>query len=197
MTTDDTTETADTHVLLVDDEPNVVRAYEMYLGDDYTVTTATGGRAALDAVDDTVDVVLLDRRMPDLTGDEVLAELRAAEYDCRVAMVTAVDPDFDILEMEFDAYLTKPVSKDDVTETVERLAQVDSFGELSRERVRLSHKRVTLEREKTDAQLADNDEYHDLLDRLDELDAEIAATTERMDTDAFEAAFRDLGTDRQ
>jgi DNA-binding response OmpR family regulator len=36
--------------------------------------------------------VLLDRRMPGLSGDNALNRIREREYDCRVAMVTAVDP---------------------------------------------------------------------------------------------------------
>jgi hypothetical protein len=37
--------------------------------------------------------------MPILSGNEVLAAIEERPVDCRVAMVTAVDPDFDIIEM--------------------------------------------------------------------------------------------------
>ncbi len=43
--------------------------------------------------------------MPDIHGDDVLDEIRAQEYACKVIMATAVDPDLNILEMDFDDIL--------------------------------------------------------------------------------------------
>jgi CheY-like chemotaxis protein len=40
------------------------------------VRTAYGGHEALEELSDDVDVILLDRRMPGLSGDEVLEEVR-------------------------------------------------------------------------------------------------------------------------
>ena len=110
-------------VLVVEDEPDLADLYAAWLGDEYRVRTAYGGREALDELDeaDEVDAILLDRRMPGLSGDEVLTAVRDRGIDCRVAMVTAVEPDFDILEMGFDDYLVKPVSKDDLLGVVETM----------------------------------------------------------------------------
>jgi len=102
-------------VLVVEDEPDLADLYAAWLGDEYRVRTAYGGQEALDELDeadDEVDAILLDRRMPGLSGDEVLAAVRERGIDCRVAMVTAVEPDFDILKMGFDDYLVKPVTSD-------------------------------------------------------------------------------------
>ena len=102
-------------VLVVDDEEEVAEVFSLWLRDVYETRVATGGEAALEAVDG-VDLVLLDRRMPDLSGDETLARMRERGYDGPVAMVTAVDPDFDIVEMAFDDYLVKPISKEELQE---------------------------------------------------------------------------------
>ena len=80
----------------------------------HDVRTAYGGEEALEKADEDVDLVFLDRQMPDMSGDDVLERVRERGLDCRVVMVTAVDPDFDIVEMPFDDYLTKPVMRDDV-----------------------------------------------------------------------------------
>lgn len=80
-------------VLVVDDEEDLANLYSQWLSDDYAVRTAYNGEQALERLDETVDVVLLDRRMPGLSGDDALNRIREREYDCRVAMVTAVDPD--------------------------------------------------------------------------------------------------------
>ncbi len=45
-----------------------------------------------------------------MSGDEVLDTIAERGIDPAVVMVTAVDPDFDIVEMPFDEYLTKPVT---------------------------------------------------------------------------------------
>lgn len=107
-------------VLVVDDEADALDAYAFWLADSYRVLTAESGDEALERIDD-VDVVLLDRRMPDRSDDEVLEAIREQGFDCRVVMVTAVDPDFDIVDLGFGTYLTKPIDEDDLDATGERL----------------------------------------------------------------------------
>ncbi|MEF8820989.1 MAG: response regulator, partial [Halovenus sp.] len=119
-------------VLVVDDEPDVADAYAAQLQDEFIVSTAYGGQEALDKIDDAVDVVLLDRRMPGISGDEVLAKIRERELRIRVAMVTAVDPDFDIIEMPFDDYVIKPVSREDLFETINRVLRTSEYEERHR-----------------------------------------------------------------
>lgn len=181
-----------TTVLVVDDEPNVVEAYALWLDDEYDVRTAEGGAEALEKVDGTVDAVLLDRRMPQMSGDEVLAEMRERDLDVRVAMVTAVDPDFDIVDMSFDAYLTKPVTKPDLVETVEQLTTLSEYASGVREQFALAEKRAVLEMEMSEAELEASDEYAELTRELEELESETDERAGELDHDAFAAAVRDL-----
>ncbi len=113
-----------TTVLIVDDEREVADVYALRLDGTFETQVAYGGPEALDTLDESVDIVLLDRRMPDQSGDEVLAEVRERGYDCRVIMLTAVDPGSDIVEMNFDDYLCKPVEKDDLVSAIEQQLQV-------------------------------------------------------------------------
>ncbi|MFC4553269.1 response regulator, partial [Halorussus sp. GCM10023401] len=99
-------------VLVIEDEPDLGRLYELWLEDDYDVKHVETGEQALSALDDSVDVVLLDRRLPGMSGRAVLEEIRERDVDCRVAMVTAVDPSFDVVEMGFDTYVTKPPDRE-------------------------------------------------------------------------------------
>jgi CheY-like chemotaxis protein len=181
-----------TSVLVVDDEPNVVEAYGLWLEDEYDVRTAEGGPEALEVVDDAVDVVLLDRRMPQLSGDEVLDEIRTRGIDVRVAMVTAVDPDFDIVQMPFEAYLTKPVTREDLVETIEQLVALDEYEEAVREQFGLAEKRAVLEMEMSETELAESEEYAALVDRQDELDERTAERGADLDHQSFAAAVHDL-----
>ncbi len=183
-------------VLVVDDESRLADLFAAWLGGDWTVGTAYDGSGALDKMSDSVSVVLLDRRMPGLSGDEVLERIRESGYDCRVVMVTAVDPDFDIIEMGFDDYLVKPVSKDELVEMVESVSDRTEYESDIQEYYALVSKKVLLESEKTDRELAENDEYQVLCSRVDELGTRVDDTVSGMSShDDFVGAFRDLQTE--
>ncbi len=169
-------------VLAVDDEPDLAELYRVYLETAYDVRIATGGEAALEAMDESVDVVLLDRRMPDMSGHEVLSAFRKQGYDARVAMLTAVEPDVDIVEMPFDDYKTKPVTKDDLLGLVEVLCHRATFDERSQEFFALASKKAALE----SAGNAGTEEYEELLDRMEQVRAGVEETLDRLSArDAF------------
>jgi DNA-binding response OmpR family regulator len=105
-------------VLFADDQPALADGHAARLPDSYATETAYDGREALEAIDEDIDVAVLDRRMPKLTGDDVLERVRDGDYDCRVVMLTGVEPSEEIVEMGFDAYLVKPVDGDELRETV-------------------------------------------------------------------------------
>ena len=183
-------------VLVVEDEPDLADLYAAWLSDEYSVLTADGGQEALDQIDeadDDVDAILLDRRMPGLSGDEVLAAVRERGIDCRVAMVTAVEPDFDILKMGFDDYLVKPVTSDTLRETVDGLLRRGEYDTDVQELFSLTSKKAILETEKSATELADNQEYQDLTERIEELrskaDNSLEAVTE---DDDFERLFSEF-----
>jgi DNA-binding response OmpR family regulator len=157
-------------VLIVDDDRDVVRTYRRYLEDSYTIREAYGGDEALDELDDDVDVVLLDRLMPGVSGGEVLDHIRDRELTVRVAMVTAVDPDFDILDMGFDDYLTKPTSYDELRETIEELLDLNRHAEHVREYHSLLAKREALHEGKAAYELERSDAYADLVARIEALE---------------------------
>jgi len=132
-------------VLVVEDQEKIAEAYTRALATEYDVRTATGGQEALAIIDGDVDVVLLDRRMPEMSGDEVLAELSARGIPAQVAMVTAVKPDTDIVEMAFDEYVTKPAGTEDLHEVTDVLLRRARYDAGSREFFRLAVKKVILE----------------------------------------------------
>ncbi|MFB6206818.1 MAG: bacterio-opsin activator domain-containing protein [Haloglomus sp.] len=116
-------------VLIVDDERDLADTYARWLDDVYDVRTAYGGDEAIETVDEEVDVVLLDRRMPRVTGDEVLEHIRDEGLDCRVSMLTAVEPTSNLTDLGFDEYLVKPVTKTDLVEVVNELLLRGSLTE--------------------------------------------------------------------
>lgn len=180
-------------VLVVEDEPDLADLYAAWLQDEYRVRIAYGGQAALEELDDEVDVVLLDRRMPGLSGDEVLEVVGERDIDCRVAMVTAVEPDFDIVSMGFDDYLVKPVSRDALLETIDSLELRSQYDEGVQELFALASKKGLLEAEKTGSELSGSDEYRRLEERFGEVRGDLDGAMNGIDaSDDFDALFRDL-----
>ena len=104
-------------VLVVEDEPDIAAlvAYQL-TREGYRVETAGTGREALEAVGrDIPDLVVLDRMLPDVSGDDVLRILRseAGTANVPVLMLTALreqEDRIDGLELGADDYLTKPFS---------------------------------------------------------------------------------------
>lgn len=173
-------------VLVVDDDPTVVNAYAIHLRDRYTVRTAHSGQEALESLDEAVDVLLLDRKMPDVSGDDILETIRDRGLNCRVAMVTAVPPDVDIIEMGFDDYLVKPASEATLLSTVESLLARTTYDTQMQEYFSLVSKRSVLTQRNCSHDLRDNDEYRELVDRIDHLETVLDDTLSQLDDrDAF------------
>lgn len=172
----------ETTVLIVDDEREVADVYALRLDSEYETRTAYGGQEALEEMDQSVDVVLLDRRMPGMSGDEMLAKLVERGITAKVAMLTAVEPDRDIVDMPFDDYITKPVDHNGLLALVDVLLKRATYDERSQEFFRLAAKKATLET----AGEEDSAEYRRITDRLSELQQEVDATLDEMSTeDAF------------
>jgi len=179
-------------VLVVEDESPLVEIYSRWLEDRYEVRTAESGEEAREELDGDIEVILLDRLMPGLSGDEVLEEVREHTSGCKVAMVTAVEPDFDIITMGFDDYLTKPVDREELLSTVERLLSRTAFASLEREYHALISKRAALESAKSREELAESEEYQELTERIVALEADIVDTAADLDDGGFVAMVRDI-----
>jgi len=118
------------HVLIVDDEPALLDLYEIWLADlEVAITRANCGTEALERCHEGIDVVMLDRHMPRLSGDEVFHELRDRGFDPRVAFVSAATPDVRIVDLDIDAYLTKPVAREMYVDLVQSLLRRESLPE--------------------------------------------------------------------
>jgi two-component system alkaline phosphatase synthesis response regulator PhoP len=102
-------------VLIVDDEPEIVRGLEDNLRfEGYQTATATDGREALAAAArEAPDLILLDVMLPGLSGWDVCRALRGQGIDVPIIMLTARGEELDRingLELGADDYITKPFS---------------------------------------------------------------------------------------
>jgi DNA-binding response OmpR family regulator len=173
-------------VLVVDDDRQLADLYATWLRDTYDVRTAYGGDEAIETVSEDVDVALVDRLMPRTPGDEVLEHVREAGYDCRVSIVTAVEPDFDIIEMGFDEYMIKPIRREEIETVVGALVTRSEYDEKLQELFSLASKRAALEAEKQPHELGASDAYAELTAEFERHRRELEQTVERMSSRDFE-----------
>lgn len=180
----------DPKILIVEDERELADMYQTYLLEEYDdVVVAYSGEEGIEIVDDSFDVVLLDRRMPLVSGSEVLAYIEEVGLEPRVAMVTAVNPDFDIIDLGIDDYLVKPVTREELLETVGRLLKLDAYNERMQQLTAKKLKRNVLEFEKTRAELADNDDFHRLTAEIEKLEREVASIADELNVESLEKRF--------
>jgi two-component system, OmpR family, KDP operon response regulator KdpE len=109
-------------VLVVDDEPQILRALRVNLtARDYTVITATTGRQALDAASRVQpDLILLDLGLPDMDGVQVVRDLRAWSSVPIVILSgrTQSLAKVQALDAGADDYVTKPFHVDELVARV-------------------------------------------------------------------------------
>jgi two-component system, OmpR family, phosphate regulon response regulator PhoB len=109
-------------ILVVDDEPDITALVAYHLAKaGFRVSTAANGPDALKAArDERPDIVILDLMLPDLSGFDVLAELRRKEEtkEVGVILLTAKREETDRirgLSLGADDYLTKPFSPQELS----------------------------------------------------------------------------------
>ncbi len=118
-------------VVIVDDEPLIVRALERLLRRSYHVISVTTPQAALDAVDHhDVAVVLSDQRMPALGGAELLTLIRRHDPRVMGLLITAY-ADIDAVAAAINdasvmGYLRKPWRDQDVLDAVRRAVEANA-----------------------------------------------------------------------
>lgn len=183
---------ADSTVLVVEDEEGLAELYTAWLAEEYSVRTAFTAKGAFEELDADVDVALLDRRLPDSSGDEVVTEIRNRGLDTRVAMVTAVDPDLDIIDLGFDSYVVKPVDREELLDVVEKLLRRSHYDADVREYFSLAATRTALEQELNPAELDGSDEFQELTSRLETLKDSLDSHIDDLETEDYRALFNEL-----
>ena len=110
-------------LLIVDDEEDIREfAKKFFIKRGINVFTASGGLEALKIIDeDRPDLVLLDVRMEELTGIEVLRKLRDSQNETKVIMVTGAEDPATISEADslgVKGYVHKPLVLEELEKIV-------------------------------------------------------------------------------
>jgi len=113
-----------TKILLVDDEEVFVRNMQKLLSArGYVVTTANSGDAAIRALmEQSVDVIVLDLKMPGLDGLSTLKEIKKLDLFTQTLILTghgSIDSALEAIKLGAYDYLTKPCEIDDLVAKIE------------------------------------------------------------------------------
>jgi two-component system response regulator AdeR len=168
-------------VLIVDDEPSLIEIFAYWLDSDYEVWTAENGTKALEVVDEDVDVMLLDRLMPGMTGDAVIDAVRERNLDCTIVMATAVESDLDTITAGAGAYLTKPITNNELLTTISRVLDRQEYAEFEQEYFDLLSECAN----QNETAVRNSEEYAELETRIEELSEKLDVQTETMEDDEF------------
>jgi DNA-binding NtrC family response regulator len=169
-------------VLVVDDEDRVANCYKLFINDAYNARVATGGQEALNSLDRKVEVVLLDRRMPKMHGHEVLNHIHEQKFDCRVIIISALDPDMEVLDYQFSKYLKKPIVKEQLLDAIEQVRMLDRYEALLTEYYQSVEKYSIMQAEFDSVTLEGSDEFQALEEEIAQLREDIDRTLDVLDS---------------
>jgi DNA-binding NtrC family response regulator len=111
-------------ILVVDDENGIRQSFNMVLEDEYNVLLAGTGGEAIDILyKNSVDLILLDIRLPDINGIELLEKLKETDPNTEIIMITAVNEiQMAVKTIKLGAYeyIIKPFMVEDVLTVINR-----------------------------------------------------------------------------
>ena len=112
------------HILIVDDDKNMLKLLKMFREDDYQVTIVESRKQALDyIINHTPDLILLDYMMPLFDGPHVMEIIRKREASKHIPVLfltSVADKDkiIQCLAQGPQGYLIKPISRDELLQRV-------------------------------------------------------------------------------
>ena len=105
-------------VLIVEDEPALRQSYQRAFEPKYDLLFASTGAEAMELlVERAPDVAVLDMRLPDTDGIELLRRIRQSKPTLPVIITTAymsIEPQLKVLDLSYSGYIVKPFRLDEL-----------------------------------------------------------------------------------
>ncbi|WNB91530.1 response regulator transcription factor [Bacillus sp. NEB1478] len=126
-------------ILIIDDEPKLLEVVSSYIRNEgFSAIEASNGKEALQYIqNETIDLVVLDLMLPDVSGEEICQRIRQ-ESAIPILMLTAKVAEEDRikgLSLGADDYLVKPFSPRELVLRVKTILRRSSDGELLAEQI--------------------------------------------------------------
>lgn len=160
-------ERASPTVLLADGDPRITEMFEQWLTGRYRVVRAHHGEDVRDRLGDEPDVLMLERTLP---GADTAALLETVPSECRTVLCLSERPRVDLLELDCDDVLRKPIVRDTALETVETQLARRGASQDRRERAALEAKCSLLETVHSRERLAESSRFREASRRIEALE---------------------------
>lgn len=127
-------------ILIVEDEPDIIQFYSTVLSDCFEIMNASSGESALEQVQraEDIDLVILDYKLSDMSGIELLREIKKIKPSVPIIIVTAFgDEDVAVKAFRHGArdYIKKPFNSSDLLKRIDFYLSFKPPGEGSRKSV--------------------------------------------------------------
>lgn len=128
-------------ILIVEDDPEIANFLKGLLADSYSITIVSDGRTAIENMESkesTIDVVVLDYRLPDISGLEVLRKIKRMKPHIPVIFITAYgDEDVAVKAFRYGVkdYLKKPFNYNQFLRSLEASLSLSSMDKSGPRRV--------------------------------------------------------------
>lgn len=137
------------HLLIVEDDPKILKYLKVALKSEmFTVDSAnTGNKGLFLAKTNKYDLIMLDKMLPDLTGDQILKKIRETKNTTPILFLTGeceTESKVDCLNSGADDYLTKPYSFEELLARIKALLRRPK----EIEKVKIKVKNIEIDRNK-------------------------------------------------
>jgi len=115
-------------VLVVDDDPNIVKTYKLVLESvGYRVDTARNGvEAIFKSKKVHHDLIIIDMNLPDMLGNQLAEQMRKEKPDIKIIMITGYSSYVEQLnEFNIDEMLMKPIPPEDLVEMAKKTLAIE------------------------------------------------------------------------
>lgn len=112
-------------ILICDDEEGIRESLKLILEDHYELIVTEGGEQCLDCLEnaDDIGLLLLDIKMPQVNGLEILPQIKEKHPELKVVIVTgykSVETAAEASRLGACGYIVKPFKSDEILSTVEK-----------------------------------------------------------------------------
>ena len=153
-------------VLLAAGDRRITEMYRQWLSDYYAVSRAHDGETLHATLTDSIDLVLLDDRIP---GIDTRTFVGRHWPEVRTILLVDDRPRFDVLDVQCDDILRKPIVRDTVLEAVDKQLSFDDESAEHRELSSLEARRSVFESVYSSERLEADKRYHEVCERIEEL----------------------------
>jgi len=137
-------ETQRLSVLIVENERMVATVLTDYLPGSYDVRSVQTGKEAIEEYTEDTDLLIVDRKLDGISGDEVAARIKGEHERQLILCVSGVEPDNDICELRYDDYIHKPIEEDELKVRLELLFSRAELDATERTYLSLRSKQIAL-----------------------------------------------------